>query len=194
MRPAQRGPDFVREKHIFSQKPRTKAVLQSIGASNILKKGDVFDTRLELQLRVSEVANLLGKQLRYSRSETDVRGERGFINSEKLVARCKDVNDTFLVRAGLVKEGWKVYVVRLSNFSSTRAIIYTAKQLVPLTLSHLSADADLSHKRIKAILADYMDSETFMPAFPTTFALTPEKSFVGTLLKMPNMFKILCKA
>ncbi|MGH7974019.1 MAG: hypothetical protein ACREBR_00735, partial [bacterium] len=153
---------LTKEKHICCEKPRTKAVLHSIGVNSIIKEGDIFDTRLEVQLRISEVANLLGKELRYSRHDSDAFGERGFITSEKLVARCKNVSDSFLVRAGLVKAGWKIYRIRLSHLTPTKATIYTAKQLVPLTLCHLSADSDLSHKRIKAILSDYMETEELL--------------------------------
>ncbi|MGH7955152.1 MAG: hypothetical protein ACREOZ_04245, partial [Gloeomargaritales cyanobacterium] len=127
------------KRNIFvAKRPRTKAVLHSIGVNSIIKEGGIFDTRLEVQLRISEVANLLGKELRYSRHDSDALGERGFITSEKLVARCKNASDSFLVRAGLVKAGWKIYRIRLSHLTPTKATIYTAKQLVPLTLCHLS--------------------------------------------------------
>lgn len=66
-----------KEKHICCEKPRTKPVLHSFGVNNIIKECDVFDKRLEVKLRIFEVANLFWKELQYSRHDSDFLGERG---------------------------------------------------------------------------------------------------------------------
>lgn len=149
--------------------------------------GEVFKTRQHLELRISEICNMLCKKPRYSKISTDLHGEGGRKDGMFLCCRSHSADDEFMLKASIKDDECIVNSVKgleKSLRSSTieshnRKCSFTGIQLAPIILNLNESALSISYSTMNNILKMYVSEGTITKGIMDEVKLICVHKFIG---------------